>query len=111
MLVLAATARQRPASPWDAVDWQTDPEWPWHSASDDSPDQLRTIWQDAAARSRALVTEALDDGGLERLAQWSWADGGVPSLRWILCHMIEEYARHNGRADFLRESVDGLTGE
>jgi Protein of unknown function (DUF664) len=38
-------------------------------------------------------------------------DGRAPSLRWILCHMIEEYARHNGHADLLRESVDGVTGE
>jgi hypothetical protein len=35
----------------------------------------------------------------------------APSLRWILVHMIEEYARHNGHADLLRESVDGQTGE
>ena len=33
------------------------------------------------------------------------------SLRWVLVHMIEEYARHNGHADFLRESIDGVTGE
>ena len=33
------------------------------------------------------------------------------SLRWILVHMIEEYARHNGHADLLRESIDGATGE
>ena len=33
------------------------------------------------------------------------------SLRWIYLHMIEEYARHNGHADFLREQIDGLTGE
>ena len=38
-------------------------------------------------------------------------DGQAPSLRWILVHMIEEYARHNGHADLLRESVDGLIGE
>ena len=37
--------------------------------------------------------------------------GETPSLRWILVHMIEEYARHNGHADLLREPVDGLTGE
>ena len=35
----------------------------------------------------------------------------VPSLRWIVLHMIEEYARHNGHADLLREAVDGETGE
>jgi uncharacterized damage-inducible protein DinB len=33
------------------------------------------------------------------------------SLRWVLVHMIEEYARHNGHADFLREAIDGVTGE
>jgi hypothetical protein len=33
------------------------------------------------------------------------------SLRWIFVHMIEEYARHNGHADFLRERIDGVTGE
>ncbi|MGP4020598.1 mycothiol transferase [Saccharopolyspora sp. 5N708] len=37
--------------------------------------------------------------------------GSRPSLRWVLCHLIEEYARHNGHADVLRESVDGSTGE
>ena len=50
-------------------------------------------------------------GGLARLAKRPWPNGEPPSLRWILVHMIEEYARHNGHADLLRESVDGLTGE
>ena len=63
------------------------------------------------ARSRALVTKALAGGGLEQLARRTWPDGRALSLRWIVCHMIEEYARHNGHADLLRESVDGLTGE
>ena len=58
-----------------------------------------------------LVTEALPGGSLEQLARRTWPDGSAPSLRWILCHMIEEYARHDGHADLLRESVDGLTGE
>ncbi len=51
------------------------------------------------------------DGGLDRLAERSWPDCRRPSLRWILLHLVEEYARHNGHADLLRESVDGLTGE
>jgi hypothetical protein len=38
-------------------------------------------------------------------------DGRTPSVRWIVVHMIEEYARHNGHADLIRESVDGLVGE
>ncbi len=98
-------------SPWDTVDWQADPDWEWHSAAEDSPGQLLALWQDAVARSRPLVAEALADGGLERLTTRTWPDGGAPSLRWVLCHMIEEYARHNGHADLLRESVDGLVGE
>jgi uncharacterized damage-inducible protein DinB len=97
--------------PWDTVDWKADPDWEWHSAAEDSPEQLFALWQDAVARSRSLVAEALTDGGLDQQAQRTWSDGRAPSLRWILCHMIEEYARHNGHADLLRESVDGLTGE
>jgi uncharacterized damage-inducible protein DinB len=97
--------------PWDTVDWQADPDWEWHSAAEDTPEQLFALWQGAVARSRSLVAEALADGGLEQLAKRGWPDGRLPSLRWILCHMIEEYARHNGHADLLRESVDGQTGE
>jgi uncharacterized damage-inducible protein DinB len=36
---------------------------------------------------------------------------GLMSVRWLLLHMIEEYARHNGHADLLREAIDGVTGE
>ncbi|MFF5210159.1 DinB family protein [Streptosporangium sp. NPDC000396] len=97
--------------PWDTVDWKADPDWEWHSAAEDSPEQLLTLWQNAVAHSRSMVADALANGGLEQPARRTWPDGRAPSLRWILCHMIEEYARHNGHADLLRESVDGLTGE
>ena len=36
---------------------------------------------------------------------------GDMSLRWVLIHMIEEYARHNGHADLLRERIDGAVGQ
>jgi uncharacterized damage-inducible protein DinB len=98
-------------APWDGVDWDADNDWDWHSAAHDTPEQLRALWQNAVEHSRADVAEALAEGGLDRLARRSWADGRTPSLRWILCHLIEEYARHNGHADLLRESVDGETGE
>jgi uncharacterized damage-inducible protein DinB len=100
-----------PTPPWDTVDWKADPDWDWHSAAEDTPEQLHALWRDAVARSRSLVTQALADGGLERLARRGRRDGRTPSLRWILVHLVEEYARHNGHADLLRESVDGLTGE
>ena len=97
--------------PWDTVDWKADPDWEWHSAAEDTPEQLHTLWQDAVARSRSAVTEALAGGGLEQLARYTTSSGESPSLRRILIDMIEEYARHVGHADLIRESVDGLTGE
>jgi hypothetical protein len=45
----------------------------------------------------------LDDVGTRR--------GEAVSLRWVLVHMIEEYARHNGHADLIRERIDGATGD
>ena len=60
-------------------------------------------WRGEVDAARARCTDrALDDTG--RL-------GGQPvSLRWIYVHLIEEYARHNGHADLLRERIDGVTG-
>jgi uncharacterized damage-inducible protein DinB len=57
-------------------------------------------------RCRAIAAEhGLDDIGRRQ------RHGADVSLRWICVHMIEEYARHNGHADFLRERIDGVTGE
>ena len=65
--------------PFDAVDWDADPDWEWHSAAGDSPEQLVSLWQDAVGRSRALVAEAMADGGLDRLAAYTWPDGRAPA--------------------------------
>jgi uncharacterized damage-inducible protein DinB len=100
-----------PSPPWDTVDWKADEDWDWHSAADDSAGALQALWQGAVARSRVSVEEALATGGFDQLARRTWPDGRAPSLRWIVTHMIEEYARHNGHADLLRESIDGETGE
>ncbi|MCC3763061.1 DinB family protein [Glycomyces sp. TRM65418] len=97
--------------PWDSVDWRADRDWEWHSAAADTPEALRELWEHSVEGARAAVAEALDHGGLDRLAARAWADGRTPSLRWILVHMIEEYARHNGHADLIREAIDGQTGE
>jgi len=100
-----------PHAEWRAVDWDSDPDWDWHSATTAAPEDLMTSWLAAQERSRTLVASALTTGGLDQLAQRAWPNGSSPSLRWILCHMIEEYARHNGHADLLREVIDGVTGE
>jgi hypothetical protein len=98
-------------APWDAVDWDTNPDWEWSSAADDSPEQLMSLWQAAVERSRAAVAQALAGGGVDQLAKYVSNDGRSPSLRYILVDMIEEYARHTGHADLIRESIDGLVGE
>lgn len=100
-----------PGPPWNAVDWDADPDWEWRTAAEDTPGQLMTLWQQAVARARSSVAEALAGGGVEQLISQSWPDGRTPSLRRTLIDMIEEYARHVGHADLIRESVDGLTGE
>jgi uncharacterized damage-inducible protein DinB len=101
-----------PVAPWDSVDWDADRDWEWTSSLEDSPEALRNLWYDAVGRSRRDVAEAVAAGGLDRRAAWAGRGSEeAPSLRWILVHLIEEYARHNGHADILREAVDGQTGE
>jgi uncharacterized damage-inducible protein DinB len=73
--------------PLDDADWENDLE----------------AWRAECDASRAsAAAHSLDDTGLRR--------GQDCSLRWIYVHMIEEYARHNGHADLIRELVDGQVG-
>jgi hypothetical protein len=97
--------------PWNSIDWESDPDWDWRTAADDSPEQLMALWLAAVARSRALVTAALAEGGLDHVGRYVTRAGESPNLRRILLDLIEEYARHVGHADLIRESVDGLVGE
>ena len=102
------------AKVWAEVDWASDPDWDWSSAGQDSPEQLRSLLDEAVATSDGIRDEALATGqGLETVSKRrSPRDPErVYSLRWILVHMIEEYARHNGHADLIRESIDGRVGE
>ncbi|MEQ7010622.1 DinB family protein [Actinopolymorpha sp. B17G11] len=86
-------------------------DWEWRTASDDTPEELMALWRGAIARSRAAVAEALAGGGLGTLATKPTHWGATLNLRRILADLIEEYARHTGHADLIRESVDGLVGE
>lgn len=65
------------------------------------------VWRAEVERavSNAAAVDSLDAVGVQQ------RQGHDVSLRWILVHMIEEYARHNGHADFLRERIDGATGD
>lgn len=73
--------------PLDGADWATD----------------LAIWKAECEASReAGASHSLDDTGIRR--------GEAVSLRWICTHMVEEYARHNGHADLIRELIDGAVG-
>jgi hypothetical protein len=67
--------------------------------------RAREAWRAETAFADAFIADApnLDIEGYD-----SWR--GTVSLRWVIVHMIEEYARHNGHADFLRERIDGAIG-
>ncbi len=91
---------------------QSDPDWSFVSADEASAEQLFRWFDESIAVSDGLVTEALaGPDGLGTLSDEVLEDGQRFSLRWIICHLIEEYARHNGHADLLRQSIDGSTGE
>jgi hypothetical protein len=86
-------------------------DWEFSSAARDSPEQLYALWDGAVARSRARSGTALAGGGVDQLVHVSAPDGQHASLRRLLCDLIEEYGRHTGQADLLREAVDGRVGE
>jgi uncharacterized damage-inducible protein DinB len=71
---------------------------------DASADEAFNAWRSECANARRVAAGMqLDHTGTRR--------GEPVSLRWVLVHMIEEYARHNGHADFLRERLDGAVGD
>jgi uncharacterized damage-inducible protein DinB len=106
-------AEAPPTPPWSQQDWDDDPDWEWHSAGHASGDELRALWAERVERSRAVVHAQMERGGDVALGHMhpAWDGRGSVSMRWVLVHMIEEYARHNGHADVLRESIDGEVGE
>jgi hypothetical protein len=84
----------------------------WRNAAEHTGEELRQLWADRVDASRLVVAARLEVGDAALGATHpAWGGQGRPSLRWVLVHMIEEYARHNGHADLLRESLDGETGE
>ena len=90
------------------VPWtKEDPDADWRIEPDETTESILRLYNEECEKSRQIVaSSSLDD-----LAAVPWPDGGSPSLRWIMYHMIEETARHNGHADLLREAIDGATGE
>ncbi len=88
-----------------SVPWtKEDPDADWRIEPDETTASILDFFQEAVAESRKILAE----NNLDELAHKPGAD---PTMRWILIHMIEETARHNGHADIIREAIDGVIGE
>lgn len=98
-----------PPSPWAEAPFDDDPDWDFHSAPNDQADELRALYEAACDRSRSALAsiDSMDTQSRQLLQP----ENTRFTLRWMLLHLIEETARHNGHADLLREAIDGLTGE
>jgi uncharacterized damage-inducible protein DinB len=84
-----------------------DPDGDFDDATEGNLADGMATWHQECDRARAIVAAA---DSLESLSA-DLEGGQRVSLRWIVTHMIEEYARHNGHADLLRERIDGRTGD
>lgn len=91
--------------PWNSLDFSTDKDAEMTIAETWSGDEVRSRFDETIAESRTIAANA----GLDDLSVKADRDGNHWNLRWILVHMIEEYARHCGHADLIRESIDGDT--
>lgn len=94
--------------PWASADWETDNDWEMTSALHDTPEQLRALFDAEVATSDGHLDRAIATIGLDGHAARLRREQTV-NVRWILVHLIEEYARHTGHADLIRESIDGAT--
>ncbi|MFI2711317.1 DinB family protein [Micromonospora sp. NPDC018662] len=104
-------AGQEYGPPWNGVDVDADPDWEWRTGATDAPGEAYALWRAAVERSRTLVAAVIEERGLSGPAAFTWPDGRTPTVRAMILDMIEEYARHTGHADLLREAVDGRVGE
>lgn len=95
---------------WGELGHDGTDDWEFRSAGADSAQTLYDLYDGSVERSRAALGRVLADGGLDRPVEFGAGEGN-PSLRALLCGLIEEYGRHVGHADLLRESVDGRVGE
>lgn len=91
----------------DTAEWtDEDPDWEMRVAVEYPLERLLAEYEEQAAGYRELVAGMdLDTRSVKTLR-----DGTAVTLRWILHHLVEETARHNGHLDIIREILDGSTG-
>jgi len=96
---------------WNDNGWDDDDDWELTSAADDTPETLYALYDGAVARARERITAAIANGGLDQRVAASDGEGNHANLRRLLLDLLEEYGRHTGQADLIREAVDGRVGE
>lgn len=96
---------------WSESGWGSEDDWDLTFAPTDTPEALWHLWDDTVTRSRARLVQALSHGGLDQPAHVTGPGGAPVNLRRIVLDLVEEYGRHTGHADLLREAVDGRVGE
>ncbi len=100
--------------PWRSIappDWDGFDDWELTSAADDSPAELYALYDGAVERCRARFDAAVAAGGLGAPVAANDGEGNHASVRRLILDLVEEYGRHTGHADLIREAVDGRTGE
>jgi uncharacterized damage-inducible protein DinB len=99
-----------PGEPWASFDWKADDDAEWTVAATMAPEEIWALWDAEVERARRILAEV---GDLDAIAvgHRKRKPGEPLSMRWIVVHMIEEYARHLGHADLIRESIDGSVGQ
>jgi hypothetical protein len=98
------TARLQAPSGTDIGTWQ------FSVGDDETAEQVYAIWDNAVERSRARMANIMTSGSLSDRGALEFEEGR-PSIRRHLCDLIEEYGRHAGHADLIREAIDGRVGE
>jgi hypothetical protein len=96
---------------WEDNGWEGDNDWEFSSAGSDAPETLYLRYDEAVARSRSAWADLVRAGGLDQQVHLAEVVGEPVNARRVLCDLLEEYGRHTGQADLLREAVDGRVGE
>ena len=97
--------------PWRSLGHDGTDEWEFVACDTMTPATLYDVYDAAVLRNDERIRAALAEGGLDLVAHVDDGNGNHPSLRRLIVDMLEEYGRHTGHADLLRESYDGLVGE
>lgn len=92
--------------PWAGAPWEQDWDWEWHQAAIWDQAKVWELYDAAVGRADTVLAGRSAD----ELVATTTRDDDPLNLRWVLLHLLEEYARHLGHADLIRESIDGQTG-